>query len=145
MTNEDSVEKALELALEAHENQKDKAGEEYILHPIRVMQSVEFKDEKVVALLHDVVEDSSKSFEDLEEHFSEGIVSAVRCVTKKENESYSQFVGRAKSNSIAREVKMADIRDNMDLGRLEEVTEADLDRMKKYHKGLKYLEGGVLK
>lgn len=133
------IEKAMQVALNAHNSQTDKAGEAYIKHPIRVMQDVETEDEKVVALLHDVVEDSVMSFEDLERRFSDEIVDAVKAMTKKDDESYSEFIERAKENEIAREVKKADIRDNLDLSRLDEVTEEDLERVKKYHRSLNEL------
>jgi GTP pyrophosphokinase len=133
------IEKAMQVALNAHKSQTDKAGEAYIKHPIRVMRDVENEEEKVVALLHDVVEDSTVSFEDLERRFSDRIVDAVRAMTKKDDESYSEFIERAKENEISREVKKADIRDNLDLSRLDEVTEEDLQRAKNYHKSLEEL------
>jgi (p)ppGpp synthase/HD superfamily hydrolase len=134
-----NIERALEIALDAHEGQVDKAGEPYIKHPIRVMQSVESEEEKVVALLHDVVEDSTVSFEDLERRFSDEIVDAVRGVTKKDDESYSDFIERAKENEISREVKKADIRDNLDASRLGELDEEDMKRMEKYRRSLEVL------
>lgn len=134
------VERAMDLALDAHRGQTDKAGVTYITHPIRVMQSVEGREEKVVALLHDVVEDSEKSFEDLEEHFHERIVSAVKCLTKRDDESYMEFIRRCKYSDLARKVKMADIRDNMDVSRLDELDDEDLERMKKYSKSIEILK-----
>lgn len=134
------IEKAMQVALNAHNSQTDKAGEAYIKHPIRVMQSVETEEEKVVALLHDVVEDSTVSFEDLERRFSDEIVDAVRGMTKKDDESYSEFIDRAKENEIAREVKKADIRDNLDASRLGKLDEDDIKRMEKYSRSLEVLE-----
>jgi guanosine-3',5'-bis(diphosphate) 3'-pyrophosphohydrolase len=134
-----NIEKAMQVALNAHNSQTDKAGEPYIKHPIRVMQSVESEEEKVVALLHDVVEDSTVSFEDLERRFSDEIVDAVRGVTKKDDESYSDFIERAKENEISREVKKADIRDNLDASRLGELDEEDMKRMEKYRRSLEVL------
>lgn len=138
---QNKLEKALEIALDAHRGQTDKAGEIYILHPIRVMQSVEGRDEKVVALLHDVVEDSGKTFEDLEEEFSEDIVSSVKYLTKREDETYLGFIERAKKNEVARRVKIADIQDNLDARRLGKLDEDDIRRMEKYSRSLKKLKG----
>jgi len=135
----DSIETAVQMALNAHEGQTDKSGETYILHPLRLMHNVETEEEKIVALLHDVVEDSDKTFEDLEDDFSDEIISAVKCMTKQEGESYSEFIQRAKQNEIAREVKKADIRDNLDVERLDELEDSDLQRIKKYHRSLKEL------
>jgi (p)ppGpp synthase/HD superfamily hydrolase len=137
-----STEKALELALEAHIGQRDKAGKAYISHPIRVMKNVDTKQEKITALLHDVIEDSYLEFEELEKYFSDEVVRAVACLTKKENESYEQFIERAKENPIARKVKIEDIRDNLDLERLDELEHEDLVRIQKYHKSLQKLKEG---
>lgn len=134
------IEMAMQVALNAHNSQTDKAGEAYIKHPIRVMQDVETEEEKVVALLHDVVEDSTVSFEDLERRFSDEIVDAVRGMTKKDDESYSEFIERAKENEIAREVKKADIRDNLDASRLGRLDEEDIKRMEKYSRSLEVLK-----
>jgi (p)ppGpp synthase/HD superfamily hydrolase len=136
----DCLETAVQMALDSHEGQTDKSGETYILHPLRLMQKVETREEKIVALLHDVVEDSDRTFEDLEEEFSEEIISAVKCMTKKDGESYSEFIQKAKQNNIAREVKRADIRDNLNIERLDELEDADLQRIKKYHRSLKELK-----
>lgn len=136
----DSVETAVQMALDAHEGQTDKSGETYILHPLRLMQKVETREQKIVALLHDVVEDSDRTFEDLEEEFSEEIISAVKCMTKKDGESYSEFIQRAKENDIAIEVKKADIRDNLNVERLDDLEESDLQRIKKYHRSLNELK-----
>ena len=136
----DSIETAVQMALDAHGGQTDKSGETYILHPLRLMQEVETREEKIVALLHDVVEDSERTFEDLEEEFSEEIISAVKCMTKKDGESYSEFIQKAKQNDIAREVKKADIRDNLNIERLDELEDADLQRIKKYHRSLNELK-----
>jgi (p)ppGpp synthase/HD superfamily hydrolase len=136
----DSVETAVQMALDAHEGQTDKSGGTYILHPLRLMQKVETREEKMVALLHDVVEDSERTFEDLEEEFSEEIISAVKSMTKKDGETYKEFIQRARQNDIAREVKKADIRDNLNVERLEELEDSDLQRIKKYHRSLNELK-----
>lgn len=131
--------KAEELARIAHFGQKDKAGDDYINHPLRVSFGLSGA-EAAVALLHDVVEDTQFTLDDLAgEGFSKAIVSGVNAMTRKDGESYEAFVRRAGRNKIARVVKMADLRDNMNLLRLPELTDEDLQRVKKYHKAYKYL------
>jgi GTP pyrophosphokinase len=141
-----SLEKALEIALCAHDGQEDKAGESYIKHPIRVMQSVDGEPAEKVALLHDAVEDGPYTPEDLEEDFSEEVVEAVEHLTKAKElqesgeESYDDFVDRVMENELARRVKVADIEDNMRLTRLEDIEQEDLDRIEKYHRSWKRLK-----
>ena len=94
----------------------------------------------VVALLHDVVEDTDWTIDALREQgFTEEILEALMCVTKKEGESYGRFVERSKANRFAREVKIADLRSNMDITRLNEITDKDVERLRKYHKAYKFL------
>lgn len=135
-----SMNRALEIALYAHEDQRDKAGKTYIIHPVRVMKNVQTDREKIVALLHDVVEDSDVSFEELEKDFSEEIIEAVKCLTKREDQSYDHYIENIRENPIAREVKKADLRDNLDIERLNKLTEDDFKRLKKYHKSLEKLK-----
>jgi len=136
----DLIEKSLEIALKAYVGQKDKAGETYILHPLRIMSKVSSAEEKSVALLHDVIEDSDITAEDL---LSFGIpaevVSAVQALTKLEDESYEDFITRVKTNPLATKVKIADIEDNINVLRLESVGSKDLERVAKYHKAWKML------
>jgi (p)ppGpp synthase/HD superfamily hydrolase len=128
------LEDALALALKAHWGQKDRAGQPYVLHPIRVMCRVQTAAEKVTALLHDVVEDTDITFAELRARgFPEEVVQAVDCLTKREGEDYAQLIRRSQSNSIAARVKLADLEDNMDLRRgSDELTEQDLARFNKY-------------
>ncbi len=136
------LEQALELALRAHRRQKDRAGQPYILHPLRVMCRVQKPSERIAALLHDVVEDSDISLEDLRAHgFPEKIVHAVDCLTKREGESYDEQIRRAKSDPIAARVKLADLEDNMDVRRSGELGEKDLARFNKYRRGWAMLTG----
>ncbi len=129
------LEKAIGIAVTAHRGQKDRYGAPYILHPLRVMNRLETVAEKTVAVLHDVVEDTDWTFEALaKEGFGEPILSALRCVTKIEGEPYEQFVERSGSNPLARRVKLADLEDNMDARRFEQVKEADCARLEKYRK-----------
>ena len=114
------IERAVAIALDAHTAQTDKADETYLLHPLRVMQSCESEDAKVAALLHDVVEDSQWTLDELQDvGFSDTVVTALDCLTKRDGEDYDEFSGRASENEIAREVKLADLHDNMDLTRLD--------------------------
>ena len=135
-----TLERAIEIAVEAHKGQKDKAGASYILHPLRVMMSFDSEIEMTTAVLHDVIEDSSWTASRLrDEGFSEEIVESVLCVTKKEGESYEEFVERSKKNPLARKVKLADLEDNMNLSRISNITEKDLRRLKRYHRAWQVL------
>ncbi len=126
-------EKAIMIATKAHEGQKDKAGAPYLLHILRVMMSVERMDEKIVALLHDVVEDSEVSVEELAyERFPKKILKAVELLTKTEKKTYEDYIQEIKNNDLARAVKLADLKDNMNITRLKKVTESDKLRIKKY-------------
>lgn len=133
-------EKAMNIATRAHEGQKDKAGAPYLLHVLRVMMRVENMDEKIVALLHDVVEDSEITIEDLaKEGFSNKILIAVELLTKTENKPYEEYINEIKKNKLARVVKMADLEDNMNISRLKNLTERDILRLKKYEAAYKLL------
>ena len=137
-----NLERAIEIAQEAHKGVKDRGGHDYINHPIRVMHAMSNDQEKIVAILHDVVEDSDWTFERLkEEGFEDSVIESLRCVTKySEEEDYQEFIKRAATNKIATKVKMADIEDNLDLSRLGTLTEKDLTRIEKYKKALKHLK-----
>ena len=129
------LENAIAIAVEAHQGQKDKAGHPYILHPLRVMFRVESEDERTVAILHDVVEDHGDvwSVDKLRQSgFPQRILDALDCVTKRKGETYEQFVERSASNPIALRVKLADLEDNMDIRRLNAVTEKDRERLNRY-------------
>lgn len=130
------LERAIALAVEAHIGDTDKAGETYIRHPLRVMHKMETRTERVVAILHDVVEDTRYTLEDIDEQFGPEVRDAVDALTKREEEkgNYSAFIERAATNPIARRVKLADIEDNMDLRRLDEVDENILKNQRKYHR-----------
>ena len=142
-----NLERAIEIAQEAHKGVKDKGGHDYIHHPIRVMHAMSNDQEKIVAILHDVVEDSDWTFDRLkEEGFEDSVIESLRCVTKySEEEDYQEFIKRAATNKIATKVKIADIEDNLDLSRLGTLTEKDLIRIEKYKKALQYLKALVNK
>lgn len=132
---------ALRIAIRVHEGQKDKSEREYIMHPIRVAERCKDPRAKIVALLHDTIEDTDVTVEDLRsESFPEEIISAVLSVTKQEGENYEDFVRRASKNAIGREVKIADLEDNMDIRRLKEITDDDVARLRKYLRAWQYLK-----
>lgn len=135
--------RAIEIATEAHKGQVDKAGNEYIGHPLRVMEMGKTEEEKIVGILHDVVEDTDWSFERLEaEGFAPEIIAALKCVTKiSENENYDSFIERVKKNPLATAVKINDLTDNMDIRRLPYLSDKDVKRLKKYLKAYKKLIG----
>lgn len=128
-----TLEDALELALQAHRGQQDKAGAPYILHPLRLMLRMEDETERMVALLHDVIEDSPFTLEDLRERgYSEEILRALDALTRRPEESYTEFIERAGQDAVARRVKLADLEDNMDLRRLAQLGPADAERLARY-------------
>ena len=139
-----NLERAIEIAVNAHKGVTDKGGNPYIVHPLRVMMSLKSDNEKIVGVLHDVVEDAEDwDFERLqEEGFSKEILDALRSVTKtSEEEDYNEFVQRALTNEIGRAVKIADIRDNLDVTRIGELRQKDMNRLNKYKNALKVLLG----
>lgn len=136
----DLLERAIRIAVKAHKGAKDSYGAPYILHPLRVMHRVSTTAEKIVAILHDVVEDTSWTLDDLrKEGFPEKIIRAVDRVSKREGEDYWAYIRRAGGNSLARRVKLADLEDNMDVRRRETLGEKDIARLSKYLKAWKAL------
>lgn len=135
------LDRAKAIATSAHEGQVDKAGKPYIDHPMRVMNMGKTVEEKIAGVLHDVVEDSDWTFEMLEkEGIPKDVMDALRCVTKlSEDEDYDHFIERVKTNPLAVKVKINDLKDNMDITRLGEVTEKDLARLNKYIRAYRQL------
>ena len=133
--------RAIEIAKKAHDGQTDKSGMPYIGHIMRVMNAGKTIDEKIVGVLHDIVEDTEWSFDALlEEGFPAHIVDAVKCVTRLTNdEPYEDFIRRIKENRLATAVKINDLTDNMDIRRLKEISDKDVKRLKKYHQVYKFL------
>jgi guanosine-3',5'-bis(diphosphate) 3'-pyrophosphohydrolase len=128
-----TLERAIEIAASAHAGQVDKAGESYILHPLRVMLRVTSSEERMAAVLHDVVEDTSVTLQGLvAEGFSSDVISAIEALTKRPGESRMQAAERAAANAIARQVKLADNAENMDLSRISNPTERDYARLEEY-------------
>lgn len=132
---------ALKIASDAHKGQVDKAGVDYIQHPIYVASLVTDEKAKVVALLHDVIEDSAYTLADLRARgFTEEIVTAVATSTKPKNVSYEDYLKKVKANHLARKVKLADLQHNSDLTRLSKVSEDDLKRVQKYQAAITFLK-----
>lgn len=131
------LEVAIKIAVEAHSEQLDKAGQPYVLHPLRVMLSLSDEKDRIVGVLHDVIEDTSITYDYLIANGFEGqreILEALKSVTKAEDETYDEFIERVALNSIGKSVKLADLQDNMDLSRIPNPTEKDYERIKRYKK-----------
>ena len=136
-----TLERAIAIAAQAHEGQLDKAGAPYILHPLRTMLSLSSPEARMAAVLHDVVEDGEVTFEQLRaEGFAAVVVEAVEALTKRAGEDFDAFIRRVAPNALAREVKLADLRDNSDLSRITQPTGNDRARLKKYKKAIACLE-----
>lgn len=154
-----NLQRAIEIAVEAHKGQVDKAGSLYVLHPLRVMMSLDTEDEKIVGVLHDVVEDCEGWTWDRlrSEGFSDKIIDALQSVSKTPEEEaefsslkatgsedavrqhYFAFVRRAAANEIGRKVKMADIDDNLDVSRIKTLSNEDIIRLRRYDEALNIL------
>jgi (p)ppGpp synthase/HD superfamily hydrolase len=132
-----SLERAIGLAALAHEGQKDKGGAPYILHPLRVMLAMSSNDDRIVAVLHDVLEDTPLTPEGLRaEGFRAAIVEAIEGLTRRPNETYDNFILRVRANPISRRVKLADLADNSNLSRLRDPSQEDHERVLKYKKAM---------
>jgi len=130
------LEIAISIAVVAHTAEKDLGGDFYILHPLRVMAKMKSTDEKIVAVLHDVIEAGNN----LEHYgFSRTVMSALDHISRRKGESYPDYIKRAAKNYIARRVKIADLEDNMDVRRLCVLTEKDHKRLTKYQEAWAYL------
>lgn len=134
------VGKAVRIAAQAHDGQTDKAGEAYILHPLRMMSRCRTDAQRIVALLHDVVEDSPVTLEDLAgEGFPPEITAGIDGMTRRQGESYEEFISRASQNPLSASVKRLDLEDNLNTLRLTELTEQDMSRLQKYHAAYRHL------
>lgn len=137
----DLTKKALNLCFEAHKEQVDKSGMPYVFHPFHLAEQMSDEATTVAALLHDVVEDTEITFEDLEKQgFSKEIISALKLLTHNDDTPYMDYVTKIKNNKIATAVKLADLKHNSDLSRLDIVDEKALKRKEKYEKAIKLLE-----
>jgi (p)ppGpp synthase/HD superfamily hydrolase len=137
-----TLEDAILLAVQAHRGQKDKNGTPYVLHPLRMMLRLMTDAERMVAVLHDVVEDTPHTLEDLRRAgYPEEVVQAVDCLTRRDTETYDEFIERLKPNPLAYKVKIADLEDNMDVRRISEIKESDFERLRRYRKAWAELMG----
>lgn len=132
--------KAIIIAAQQHDGQTDKGGEPYILHPLRLMQSASTEEERIVAVLHDVIEDTDYTLAQLSaDGFGPEIVQAIDCLSRRAEESYEAFIDRIRGNALAARVKMFDIADNMNLDRIVDPKEEDYARLEKYKRALTML------
>ena len=128
-----NLDKAILIATTAHQGQFDKAGAPYILHPLRVMFACKTEEQQICAVLHDVIEDTTVTFEDLRSAgFKEEILNALDALTKQKNETYDDFINRVMQNQLACHVKLADLSHNVNLSRITNPTEEDYKRVEKY-------------
>ena len=142
----DETKKALKLCFEAHKNQVDKSGMPYVFHPFHVAEQMTDEATTIVALLHDVVEDTDYTLEDLAaEGFGKEILEAVALMTHEDDVPYLDYVAKLKDNPIARAVKLADLAHNSDLSRIGEVDEETRERLEKYQKAIALLKGNPLR
>ena len=130
---------ALQTAKEAHAGQVDKAGKDYILHPMTVASYMDTDVEKTIAYLHDVLEDTSVTVDELRNHFSNEIVDNVITLTHRKDESYFEYIQRISKSKLAKKVKVADLLHNLDITRIKEPTKQDYERLEKYKKAILYL------
>lgn len=135
----DNTRKAMKIAYNAHLGQVDKSGIPYIYHPIHLAEQMETEEECIVALLHDTVEDTEITFEQLEKEFSDTVIEALKLLTHDKSIEYMDYVRKIKSNSIARKVKLTDLQHNSDETRMESLTEKDKERNEKYRKAIEFL------
>ncbi len=132
---------ALKIATKAHEGQFDKAGNHYIEHPVFVASLFENEDEKITALLHDVIEDTDITIEDLKLYgFNEMILEALELLNHNKRENYYDYIEKIKANKLATKIKLGDLKHNSDLGRIKNPTEKDIKRIEKYSKATNMLE-----
>ncbi|NIM48755.1 MAG: GTP pyrophosphokinase [Gemmatimonadales bacterium] len=137
-----TLERAIVIATRAHRAQHDKDGGPYIRHPLRLMLQMDSETERIVAVLHDVVKDTSWSLEELHsEGFRGQVLEALDALTPREDESYMDFVQRAGENNVARKVQIADLKDNMNPSRILSPTEENRRRLHRYQEALAFLEG----
>lgn len=138
------LEAAIDMALNAHEGDTDKAGETYIRHPLRLMEQMATEQERIVAVLHDVVEDSAHQLEEIENQFGRDIRDAVAALTKPDDAEYlEEYIPQLATNALARTVKRADLKDNLDVTRLDDVDQDDCANIQKYHQALQLINAAA--
>lgn len=140
MTHKNSIYIAYDIAKQAHSNQVDKGGHPYIEHVIRVSLKGVNKNEVIVGLLHDVIEDTDVSVDILGKYFTKDIVDAIVLLSRGKEQKYNDYIMNIRNNPLARSVKINDMTDNMDLSRISKVTDEDLSRNKRYEKSMRLLK-----
>lgn len=139
-----TLEDAILLALQAHRGQVEKDGSPYLLHALRVMLRVQSEPERMAAVLHDVVEDTATTLDDLRQlGYPPEVLDAVEGLTRRSEETYPEFIERAATNAIAVRVKIADLEDNMDVRRLIAFSDKDAERMRRYLVAWQRLQGAA--
>ena len=134
------IEDAVSLALWAHAGQQDKAGAPYILHAMRVASRMESQESIITALLHDTIEDSDLTLDELRQRgYPQPVLAALECLTKRDDEVYDDYLERVRANELARRVKLADLADNVNLARIEKPSQADHERLTKYERAIDFL------
>ena len=136
-----NTKKALNICFQAHKDQMDKSGCPYVFHPFHLAEQMDDEQSVIVALLHDVVEDTEMTFEDLEKEFDHEIIEALKLLTHEDDVDYFEYVGKIKENKLARKVKLADLKHNSDLTRLDVITDKNMQRYEKYQNAIQILEG----
>ena len=135
------LDQAICMALDAHHDDTDKGNAAYIRHPLRLMEEMDTEEERIVAVLHDVVEDSDTELEEINQQFSSEVHDAVAVLTKSEDADYlKEYIPEIATNPLARKVKQADLEDNLDTTRLDELDESIINNLKKYHESLDILK-----
>ena len=140
MINTKLTRKAMIIAYKAHQNQFDKANIPYIYHPIHIAEQMDTELECIVALLHDVVEDTDITLNDLEKEFPKEVIDLLKILTHDKKIDYIEYIKKVKTNPIATKIKIADLKHNSDITRLENITTTDLKRIEKYKKALEILD-----
>ena len=132
---------ALKLCFEAHKDQIDKSGMPYVFHPFHLAEQMADENTTIVALLHDVIEDTEYTLDDLRKFgFAEDVLSAISLMTHADDVPYMEYVVKIKTNPIAKAVKLADLKHNSDMSRLDRITQIDEERAKKYMQAIELLE-----
>ena len=134
-----NTKKAINIAYNAHMGQIDKFGIPYIFHPMHLAEQMDTEEECIVAILHDVIEDTEITFNQLEEDFSSRVIEALKLLTHDKSVPYDDYIINLKDNPIAKKVKLADLKHNSDSSRLEHITTKDINRLEKYKNALNIL------
>lgn len=136
------LEKAILISLEKHMGQTDVSSQPYILHPLRVMLNMNTEDEMIVAILHDTLEDTDLSLEELvEEGFASAVIDAIQAITHNVGEAYDDYIYRVSQNELAKNVKLEDLKDNMNLRRIKDFEDYDFSKLRKYRRAWSILTG----